>query len=480
MKYRPFYEDSGCSTIIVGKNASATGHVLVAHNEDDPNCCIQCHLVPRTKHEAGETITFPDGTAVIPQVEETWAFYWSEFRSLNGMPFADGFFNEWGVSVVSNGCNGSRSPIPGPQAGGIGYGLRRLIAERARSAREGVEVAAALLDRFGYRSARSYTISDKDEAWVLQVTIGHNYVARRVGDDEIFYIPNWFTIHEVDFADTEHKTFYWSKDLVNFALENGYYTPAAEGDCSDFDFAEAYQDPHGLSKNNATRTRIAWPLLVGREVPPRTFALKAERTYTVEELKAVLRTHSHKEPGVSPHFFDGNCGICWTTSVESTVIEFAEEPALTCIWRTTCRPCTSPFVPWYMGMTAIPEGYESMEHAAALASHFLVGPSELRHNSHFAFWSFHMLQNLKELNVPFAMEDLQAHMAKLEAEWAVTKPAMDEAYRRLAPVDPAAARALLTDYTAAQARKAWRWAEEEAQFIVDKCNDINVYPYLHQ
>ena len=206
MKPLPFYEDSGCSTVIVGKKVSATGHVLVAHNEDDPNCYIQCHLVPRMKHSPEETITFPDGTAVIPQVEETWALYWTEYRALNGMPFADGFFNEWGVSVVSNGCNGSRSPIPGPQAGGIGYGLRRLIAERATSARHGVEVACALLDQFGYRSARSYTISDKDEAWVFQVIVGHNFAARRVGDDEVFYIPNWLTIRNIDFSDAFEAT----------------------------------------------------------------------------------------------------------------------------------------------------------------------------------------------------------------------------------------------------------------------------------
>ena len=131
---RPMYENSGCSTVIIGKNVSATGHVLVAHSEDDPNCYIQTHLVPRIKHQPGETITFSDGTAVIPQVEETYALYWSELRSLNGMPFADGFFNEWGVSVVSNGCNGCKSPVPLPVSGGLGYGLRRLIAERARSA----------------------------------------------------------------------------------------------------------------------------------------------------------------------------------------------------------------------------------------------------------------------------------------------------------------------------------------------------------
>ena len=94
------YPRTDCSTIIVGKNATTTGRVLVGHNEDDPGCMVQSHLVPRMQHAEGETVRFADGTAVIDQVPETCAYYWSEFRSLNGEAFADAFINEYGVSVM--------------------------------------------------------------------------------------------------------------------------------------------------------------------------------------------------------------------------------------------------------------------------------------------------------------------------------------------------------------------------------------------
>ena len=100
-----------CSTIIVGKHASKTGHVLVAHNEDDMECITQVHLVPRVKHEEGEVITFKDGSAVIPQVPETWAYMWTELRTLKGIggePFADSYCNEWGVAIVTDSCVGSK------------------------------------------------------------------------------------------------------------------------------------------------------------------------------------------------------------------------------------------------------------------------------------------------------------------------------------------------------------------------------------
>lgn len=48
------YPRTDCSTIIVGKNATTTGRVLVGHNEDDPGCMVQSHLVPRMQHAEGE------------------------------------------------------------------------------------------------------------------------------------------------------------------------------------------------------------------------------------------------------------------------------------------------------------------------------------------------------------------------------------------------------------------------------------------
>lgn len=472
-KHAAWVDDSGmnCSTIIVGKKASATGRVLVAHNEDDPNCFVQSHLVPRAAHAPGETLTFADGTAVIPQVEETLGYYWSEFRALHGEPFADAFLNDCGVLVVSNGCVGTKGTEDGSVTGGLGYGLRHLIAQRSHTAREGVEVAAALVEEFGYYSTRSYTIADKDEAWVFQVLVGHNFVAQRVGDDEVFYIPNWLTVRGVDFTDTQHKKFYWSKNLVSFAMEKGLYTPAKAGDFSDFDFSTVYQVEGAFIPSNTLRSDLAWRQLTdGGSVPHRTFSIKAPKVYNMEDLKAILRSHydGHEEdlktdPAMSPHRY----GICRDTTVESLVVEFADDPALTCLWRAFPRPCAAPFVPWYCGLTQLPPGHEWLGPKSSLASHFAVDASELTYDPQQAYWSFHLLQNIMEFDYQYCQEKVHSDIAAMEAQWAVTKPEVDEAYRRLQAKDPAAARQLLTDYTAAQAQKAWLWARKTAQALVD-------------
>ncbi len=460
-----FVDWDNCSTVIIGKNASKTGKVILAHNEDTPDCTAQVHLVPRMKHKEGDVLIFADGTAVIPQVEETYAYMWSEFRALGpfgGEPFADSFFNEWGVAVASDSCV-STNVATEEHGMGLGYALRRLIAERSKTAREGIQIAGKLIEQFGYRSTRAYHICDKDEGWVIQATEGNNWVAKRIGDDEVYYIPNWLTIHEVDFNDKEHKNYYWSEDVVGYAIRNGWYTPAVEGDYSDFDYAKAYQGEGHYIKSNIDRSNLAWTKLVGQPMPHTMFSMKAPKKYGVEDLKEVMRSH-YAEHGedlkddttMSPHRY----GVCRDTTIETTIVEFNDDANLTCVWRSSPRPCAAPFVPWYLGILSLPEGYEWIDSKASQASHFNVDPSELQYDSRYAYWAFHTLQNVMEFDYQFCQDKVHGSIKELEAEWAVTKPAIDKAYTEVKAVNETYARQLLTNYTHRQAKRAWVWAQK--------------------
>ena len=52
----------GCFSIVVGKNASEDGHVIMAHNEDDtiPQI-VNHHKVPRRKYAPGEKVKLRNG-----------------------------------------------------------------------------------------------------------------------------------------------------------------------------------------------------------------------------------------------------------------------------------------------------------------------------------------------------------------------------------------------------------------------------------
>lgn len=229
-----------CFTV-VGKDASSTGEILVGHNEDnDRRIIINQYWVPAATHKAGEMIEFEAYAAKIPQVEKTFGFWWTQTLSPDGYSFSDGFINENGVVVVSNNCNVTIEEKETFNEGGIGYGIRRIVAERAKSARDGVNIAIDLQKKYGYfHMGRTYTIADRNEAWQIVLMRGHRYVARRVADNEVAFLANAISFDKLDFKDT--KNVLASPDIIEHAIEKGAYKPAKAGDYSDFSFRKAYQ-----------------------------------------------------------------------------------------------------------------------------------------------------------------------------------------------------------------------------------------------
>ena len=52
----------GCFSIVVGKEASVDGYVIIAHNEDDfPPQIVNHHKIPRQKHSPGEKVNLLNG-----------------------------------------------------------------------------------------------------------------------------------------------------------------------------------------------------------------------------------------------------------------------------------------------------------------------------------------------------------------------------------------------------------------------------------
>ena len=231
----PVVQAGECFTVVVGRGVSADGYVIMAHNEDDgPPQIVNHYKVPRIKHDPGDKIQLTNG-GELDQVRETWAYIWSEMPELL---FSDSYVNEWGVCVTSNNCP-SREDRPELTNGGINRMLRRLIAQRARTAREGVMLAGALVERFGYdASGRTYTICDPDEGWLFCAVNGKHWLAERVPDDQVALIANTYSVREVNLADSAN--FLAAADIIDYAVTRGWYDPQKDGA---FDFAAVYANP---------------------------------------------------------------------------------------------------------------------------------------------------------------------------------------------------------------------------------------------
>jgi len=464
----PFANQLNCFSIVVGKNASSDGSVLFAHNEDDAGLqLVNYYKVPRIKHQAGETITLSTG-AVIPQESETFSFLWFE---MPGMHFSDSYMNEWGVVISSDAC-ASREDNPQLTDGGIGYWLRRLVAERAKTAREGVKIAGHLLNQFGYKSSgRTYVIADPNEGWMFSAVNGKHWVAQRVPDDMAAVIPNYYTIGQVDLADTNN--FLGSPDLVDYATERGWYNPGRDGQ---FHFARTYSSPGNLKHpGNIHRMWRGVNLLAEQnydledEFP---YAFKPKQKVTVQDLMAVLRDHYvgtelDKTEGYklgTPYKMNRST-ICASSTQYGFVAQLRSWLPVeigVVIWLAQHRPDSQAFIPWYLGIDKMPDGYAYGDFETALNQHF--DPPENIHErtDKHAFWAFVNLAEQVDENYGARIIKVRKKWDPIEKEALKNQPSFEAEALKIFEKDPAQTQQLFTRYANNWASKIWREAKELA------------------
>jgi len=337
-----------CDGFAVGKRASASGRVIVAHNEDNlPKHRIRHALIP-----AGAPLFSEPGRVSIPQVDRTYACFWSEVKSSDGDPRpGDLMFNENGVMVYSNNggvydeWDGVKFSLPdeGESSrctdGGLGINLRFAVAQRARTAAEGVSIITNLVMTYGYYPlSRVFTVADRDEVWLVQVVHGRRYVARRCPDDEVTAYPNCLTIGRIRPGDI--------------------CSPNIEARRATFDFAATYQGPRTWkSPFNVHRGLDLYRIVAGVDVPVGDvypFSLKPAHPISADDIKRGLCSHYEgmpyecrpKHPVKGPRVLEP---ICRRGTLEAMVCTFGATPSSTVVELATGRPCETPYIsyrPW--------------------------------------------------------------------------------------------------------------------------------------
>ena len=379
-----------CMTILAGRKATQTGEILIGHNEDAPGRFImQTHIVSKLRRKPGTHIIFEPDIAELELGTTRTNLLWSEARTCStnysDSAFCDLYVNGHGVVICSNNCADSREDSPELTNGGIGYGLRRLVAEKAHSAREALNIACRLVGKWGYASSgRSYAFADRDEIFVMQIVHGKHWAIQRVPDDEVAVIPNHYTIHEPD------KKAPGYDELVSYAQKRGWYSP----ENGDFDFARVYQSPGtwGLDKNTYRHVK-AFEILLDMDLSELhktewqglPFSIKPAQKVSVDTMKAILRAHDS-----NPHF-SKPLTICNTETLESTIIQLRTNQDRIILRKALGRPDYSPYVAWYFGLPDVPEEYEDTDAERALAEHFHLEPEAMD-------WKNNVWFRAKEIN----------------------------------------------------------------------------------
>ena len=371
-----FHSDfNACTVVIAGKNTTTDGSIIFAKSEDDGGNQLDYYWhIPRKAHNPDSFLLETSGLQ-IPQVEKTYAYFWDQTPK---QMYSNVLINEWGVAFGSNACRSKEDPVEELEArgeivsGGIGFRLRFILAQRCKTAREAVELAGELINKYGYSgSGRCLNIVDPNEAWQLQMVRGKHYVARKVQDDEVVFIANTYSIREIDLNDTSN--FLCSPDIIDYAMKRGWYNPEKDGK---LDFARAYapDDVHKADRNTHRAWMLArlldsnFPLTAKQaengEMP---VSVKPDKKLAVQDLFQILRNHfentdldEYNDKGVSPHYLD-NYPVCNGTTHKAIVIQqrnwLPVEIGMV-YWRALSHPCESVFIPWYLGIDSIPGCYQ--------------------------------------------------------------------------------------------------------------------------
>ena len=475
-----------CTNILVTKSASADGSVIITYA-----CDGRFH--PRLRrsaaadHEEGSNFEIKDWSGkvrgAIPQVPHTYAVV--------------GLMNEHQLAISETTTTG-REELQNPDGLMHYWTLMRLALQRAKTARDAIEVMTSLVEEFGYQStAESFSIADPDEVWLMEMvgtgpgSDGAVWVARRIPEGYISAYANGPRIRDFPLDDPDNCLY--SDNVVSFAIEKGYYDPSSG---KPFSFADAYDAPTVQSRRY-TATRV-WSIF--RRVAPSAeldpdyhrgvadaepypLWIKPEKKLSVADVMALMRDHYEGTPydmtkGIdagpygSPNRWrpmswevDG-AKYTWERpiSTQQTGFSFVSQsrswlpdPIGGVFWYGLDDTYTTCYVPLYAGINRLPHS-------------FTVGQlDEFSWDS--AWWVFNFVANIANLKYSYMVEDILAVQRELEGKYLTMQRVIEETALALAETDPALLREYLTLYSVGQADEMVRRWKELGDYLLTTYND---------
>lgn len=228
-----------CTNLIVTKGASKDGSVYITYSADSHTRYGSLFYYPAADYPAGSMLDvfhYENGKRLgqIPEVAHTYQVI--------------GFMNEHQVAIGETTFGGLDSLQTQPGSW-MDYGsLMKIALQRAKTAREAIRVIVELVDQYGYGSSgESFSISDKEEAWIMEIIgkgryeKGAVWVALQIPDGYVSGHANQARITIFPFQkqnrwNDQKQTCFHSADVISFAKAHGFYS----GNDASFSFSDVY------------------------------------------------------------------------------------------------------------------------------------------------------------------------------------------------------------------------------------------------
>jgi len=486
----PLCECEGCTSVLVGKGASADGATMTSHSCDSTTDRTWMDMVPRASHKPGETATLwmdpkeskgpndPDRVPAgeIPQVAETYKFLNAAYPVMNEHQLAIGETTFGGKRELKSDVG----IIDCPE-------LYRLVLERAKTAREAIQIADQLTKEYGYNDyGEAFTFADKDEVWFFEILgpgrgkKGAVWAAVRIPDDEVAVSANAPRIRKINLKDPAN--YMASANVLTLAEELGWWS-AKSGE--PFEFCTAYGSRSSLgSRRREWRalSRLAPSLRLDANAEHFPLSVKPEKKLSVKDVFDIFRDtyegtpydmtrhimkigpdgKAVKNPIANP-FMNNDYLDAFKITSERTIAckratyltvtqsrTWLPDPIGGVVWLGYDNPMTTPHLPFYIGISQMPARY------------MVDGRAKFRRDS--AWWAFRQVSQLAFLRWQDMVKDIEKVWRPMEEKAWADQAAIEAEAVALYTQDPAKAREYLTAYSHKLANGAvdayWKLGED--------------------
>jgi dipeptidase len=417
-----------CTSVLVSKGASKTGAPLISYSCDG-EFHPRIRIIPAARYQPGDLAEIRGWRGIlgkIPQVSQTYKVV--------------GLMNEYQLSLGETTFAG-RKELENPQGMFHYYPLMLITLQRAKNAREAIKVLTGLVEKYGYRSeGESISIADKEEAWLMEIVgtgpggKGAIWVAIRIPDGMVSATANMSRIHE--FPTDDPQNCLYSKNVISFAMDKGYYNPASG---KPFSFSRAYNPP--TEEQIRYSDRRIWSIF-RRLAPSRNFSpqysngrgkgspyplcIKPDEKLDVRDVIAIHRDHYEgtefdmtrdvlSGPFGSPDRWRpmkwevNNRKYTWERPIATQQAAFVyvseARPQLPpelggILWYGIDNPYTNFFIPLYTCIGELPESYTR----GSLSGY----------TRDSAWWTVNFVANFANLRYSYMIKDIQTVQREIE------------------------------------------------------------------
>ncbi len=488
-----------CTNFLITKGASTDGSTMITYSADSHELYGELYFRPAAD--------YPEGT-MLEVYDWDSGRYLGKIKQARHTYSVVGNMNEHQLAIGETTFGGLPELVD--TTGIMDYGsLIYITLQRAKTAREAINVLTGLVAEYGYfSSGESFSIADPNEVWILEL-IGkgsplavkdkrgrartvHNkgavWVAMRIPDGYISGHANQARITTFPLNDPENCIY--SPDVISFAREKGYFTGADK----DFSFSDIYA-PMDFGAARFCEARV-WAgfnrvssgmekyteYAKGHDLKNRMpLWVKPDKKLSVQDVMGMMRDYYQgteldmtKDIGAGPFKsivrwrpmtwkVDGKTYLHERAiSTQQTGFSFVSQsrswlpdPVGGILWFGVDDTYSTVYVPMYCGINAVPET-------------FAVGNGTMMDFSdNAAFWVFNQVSNLAYTRYSDMIVDIQKVQSALENKFVAYTNVVDKAAVELYKNNPAKAREFLTEYSSNQGNSTvMRWKELYRQLFV--------------